>query len=75
MKRMIRMILGAGLVLFGLLTFFILPGSILTIAIGLMLLSFDFPLARRWLKLSQRSMSHSARKLDSYLLARKHRRN
>lgn len=75
MKSVIRMVLGATLVLFGLVTFFILPGSILTIVIGLVLLSFDYPPAKRWLKVSQRAMSRSARKLDSFLLARKHRRS
>ncbi|MDN4503404.1 PGPGW domain-containing protein [Alteromonadaceae bacterium BrNp21-10] len=74
LKKTLRISVGAALVLFGLVTFFFLPGSILTIVIGLMLLSFDFPQARNWLKRSQRAMSHSSRKLDSYLLKRKHRR-
>lgn len=52
---------------------FILPGSIFFLVAGLFLLSFDFPLARKFLKKSQRAMHTGSQKLDRFLLARKHR--
>lgn len=51
---------------------FVLPGSILFLIAGLFLLSFDFPQARKWLKKSQKAMAIGARKLDRFLLNRKH---
>jgi hypothetical protein len=70
MKKTIRITLGFALTAFG-IVFFILPGSIFALILGLFLLSFDFPIARRWLKLCQNTMSTSARKIDSLLLKRK----
>lgn len=52
---------------------FILPGSIFFLVAGLFLLSFDFPLARKLLKKSQHAMYIGSRKLDGFLLARKHK--
>lgn len=66
-----RMTLGVLGVFIG-TVFFILPGSILFLIAGLFLLSFDVPIAKTWLKKSQKMMSTGARKLDKYLLNRKH---
>lgn len=68
--KAIRMTLGALLVASGVI-FALLPGSILVLIGGLVLLSYDWPKARRWLAHCQSSMSRGARKLDRYLLARK----
>jgi uncharacterized protein YjeT (DUF2065 family) len=73
MYKNLRLAFGSVLVLAG-IVFFILPGSILMVLGGLMLLSYDVPQARNWLKVCQRSMSQSARKLDTFILNRKLRR-
>ena len=69
MKK-IRLTIG-GILVAGGVIFAILPGSILFLLSGLVLLSYDWPRARGWLKRCQNTMSHSARKIDRYLLARK----
>jgi len=66
----IRMALGSVLAVAG-IVFFILPGSILFLLGGLLLLSYDFPRARVWLKSCQRAMSGSAQKIDRLIRARK----
>ena len=52
----------------------LLPGSILLVIGGLMLLSYDWPRARTLLRFFQNQMSASARKLDRFLLARRLRK-
>ncbi|AGP85490.1 integral membrane protein TerC [Alteromonas mediterranea U4] len=49
----------------------LLPGSILLVVGGLMLLSYDWPRARGWLKYSQKTMTTGARKIDRFLLMRR----
>ncbi|GGW89160.1 PGPGW domain-containing protein [Alteromonas halophila] len=71
--RKIRLLSGAVLVVAGLLLT-LLPGSILVLLAGLMLLSVDWPPARRYLTHCQRGMTTSARRLDRYLLLRKLRK-
>ena len=70
MKKKLRIAIGALLAIFG-VVFFILPGSIFVLLLGLMLLSYDVPKARGWLRICQKSMSKSARKLDKIILDRK----
>jgi hypothetical protein len=70
MKKKIRIAFGAVFALVG-LVFFIIPGSMLVLLIGLMMLSYDIPKARTWLRWCQNAMSKSARKLDAFLLSRK----
>ncbi|GAC19647.1 tellurium resistance protein TerC [Paraglaciecola arctica] len=70
MKKKIRITLGSLLALFG-IVFFILPGSILVLLLGLVMLSYDVPRARDWLRTCQNVMSKSARKLDKIILDRK----
>lgn len=72
MTKAIRLLLGGISTSIGIFLFY-LPGSILFLIAGLMLLSFDIPIARVWLRKCQTSMSVGAKKLDRYLLARKHR--
>ncbi len=64
-----------GLFTFVGVVFFVLPGSMFLLILGLMMLSYDFPKAKSYLRICQRGMSKSARKLDSYLLNRKLKRN
>jgi hypothetical protein len=64
-----------GLLTFVGVVFFVLPGSMFLLILGLMMLSYDFPTAKHYLRICQRAMSKSARKLDSFLLNRKLRRN
>jgi hypothetical protein len=66
----IRIGLGSILVFIG-VVFFIIPGSMFLLLLGLLTLSYDVPKAKDWLKVCQRSMSKSARKLDSLILNRK----
>ncbi|BCO19363.1 tellurium resistance protein TerC [Alteromonas sp. McT4-15] len=68
--RTIRLTLGALLLVSG-IVLTLLPGSILLVISGLVLLSYDWPRARTWLKYSQRTMTTGARKLDRFLLMRK----
>lgn len=70
MNKVIRVTLGVLGVLVGTL-FAILPGSILFLLGGLVLLSVDFPVARKWLKKCQDGMSMGAKKLDRMILNRK----
>lgn len=68
--RVLRLTLGAILFLGG-IVLTLLPGSILLVVAGLVLLSYDWPRARGWLKYSQRTMTSGARKVDRFLLLRK----
>ncbi|WP_334018278.1 PGPGW domain-containing protein [Alteromonas sp. S015] len=68
--RVLRLTFGA-LLFVGGLVLSLLPGSILLVIGGLMLLSYDWPRARSWLKYSQKTMTISARKVDRFLLMRK----
>lgn len=70
--RKIRLLGGAVLLVAGIILT-LLPGSIVLVLAGLMLLSVDWPPARRYLTRCQRGMAGSARRLDRYLLLRKMR--
>lgn len=70
MKKNFRIAIGALLTIFG-VVFFILPGSAFVLLLGLMILSYDVPKARNWLRTCQNAMSKSARKLDKIILDRK----
>ncbi|WP_395341726.1 PGPGW domain-containing protein [Ningiella sp. W23] len=72
MKKTIRTTAGASLVGLGAL-FILIPGpSLIFLIPGLMLLSFDYPLARSWLKKCQKFASQSARWLDSKITRRRY---
>lgn len=70
MFKSVRLALGAVLFIGGIILT-LLPGSILLVIGGLLLLSYDWPLARKWLQFFQRQMTTSARKLDRFLLNRR----
>jgi hypothetical protein len=70
MKKKLRIAFGGLLALFG-VVFFILPGSIFVLLLGLLMLSYDVPKARDWLRTCQNAMSKSARKLDKIIQDRK----
>ena len=70
MKKKLRIAFGALLAIFG-VVFFILPGSIFALILGLLMLSYDVPQARYWLRTCQKMMSKSAQKLDKMILERK----
>lgn len=72
MTRTIRITIGGLLAIMG-VVLFILPGSILLLLSGLLLLSYDLPQARGWLRHCQNAMTQGARKLDRFLLKRKMR--
>ena len=74
MAKTIRLSLGTLLFISGIILT-LLPGSILLVIGGLLLLSYDWPLARKWLQFFQRQMSTSARKLDRFLLNRRLRKS
>jgi hypothetical protein len=73
MKKKLRIALGGLLAIFG-VVFFILPGSILVLLAGLLMLSYDVPRARDWLRTCQKVMSKSASKLDKLILDKRLRR-
>ena len=70
MNKKFRILFGALLAMFG-VVFFVLPGSILVLLLGLFMLSYDLPKARSWLRACQNLMSKSAQKLDKIILDRK----
>jgi drug/metabolite transporter (DMT)-like permease len=70
--KLVRAIAGATLVIVG-IVFTLIPGSILFVLGGLVLLSMDFLFARRFLNKVQRTMSRIANKLDLFLLNRKYK--
>ena len=70
MKKKFRILFCALLAMFG-VVFFVLPGSILVLLLGLFMLSYDLPKARSWLRACQNLMSKSAQKLDKIILDRK----
>lgn len=60
-------ILGLLFLLIG-LVFIVLPGpAILFIPLGLAMLSFEYPTAKKWLRKYQRFSSKAARKTDSFM--------
>lgn len=65
--------IGLGAVLAGVgIVFFILPGSILFLIAGLLVLSYDFPVARGWLRSCQKGMTKSAKALDNFFYKRRY---
>jgi len=70
--RLLRTFISIVLILVSVI-FTILPGSILFLLGGLVLLSMDFPPAKRFLAKAQSTMSRNARKLDLFLLRRKYK--
>ena len=70
--KIVRLTLGSILFIGGIILT-PLPGSILLVIGGLVLLSYDWPRARGWLKISQNMMASSARRIDRVLLMRKFR--
>ena len=73
MKKAIVTISGCLFALIGLI-FMIVPGPGLPfILLGLVILSFEYPLAKVWLKKCQRLMRKSAKWLDAQILKRKYR--
>lgn len=53
------------------IVFALFPGSIFLLIGGLLLLSSEYELARRYLKKCQNAMSDSARRIDRFLLLRR----
>ncbi len=70
MGKTFRIGLGSIMVAAGVI-FFILPGSILFLMGVLLMLSYDVPRAREWLRVCQNSMATGARRLDRILLKRR----
>ncbi|RDV26178.1 tellurium resistance protein TerC [Alteromonas aestuariivivens] len=70
MKKILRLSAGSLLLIAG-IVLTLLPGSILLVLAGLVLLSYDWPKARGWLKKVQKTMSRGAQQADRWLLARK----
>ncbi|WP_100657062.1 PGPGW domain-containing protein [Alteromonas flava] len=70
LAKTLRTTIGASLLAIGVI-FTIVPGSILLVLIGLVLLSIDHALPRKWLRKAQRGMTLGARKLDAWLLSRR----
>lgn len=72
MKKLFLSVFGGFLVLLGLI-FIIIPGpSLLFIIPGLFLLSFEYPLAKKWLRKSMKVMGHTARWVDKKMWQRKY---
>lgn len=64
---MLRTLVGGLLTALGLI-FVIIPGpSLLLIIPGLLLLSYDYPKAKKWLKVAQKALTKSARFVDKRL--------
>ncbi|MFT5281416.1 MAG: hypothetical protein ACJA0G_000004 [Kangiellaceae bacterium] len=70
--KLLRMMLGGILISMGILLT-VLPGSILFLLAGLILVSIDYKPARKLLALIQKSLTKAAVQLDRFLLKRKYR--
>lgn len=70
--KALRLTLGGILFVSG-VVFTLIPGSILLVLGGLVLLSYDWPRARKLLTFTQNKMRISARKIDKFFLSRKYR--
>lgn len=71
-RKTIISIIGGLLVLLGLI-FVIVPGpSLLLIIPGLFILSYEYPLAKVWLRKCMKLMRNSAKWIDAKLLKRKY---
>lgn len=70
--KFVRTLIGSALLIAGII-FTILPGSILFVLAGLVLLSMDYPRVRKMLRFAQNKASLGARRLDAFLLKRKYR--
>lgn len=70
--KLLRSAAAITLIILGII-FTILPGSILLVLGGLVLLSMDFPHAKKLLSKTQRATARTARRLDLILLKRKYR--
>ncbi len=70
--KLLRLMLG-GILIFASILLTVLPGSILLLLAGLVLISIDYKPARKFLALIQKSLTKAARQLDRFLLKRKYR--
>jgi uncharacterized membrane protein YbaN (DUF454 family) len=74
MKKIIITIAGGLLTLLGLI-FVVLPGpSFIFLIPGLMILSLEYPQAKKWLRVAQKMMKKSAQWLDKQFSKRKYAR-
>lgn len=74
MKKVMITLCGGLLALLGLI-FMVVPGPGLPLILaGLVILSFEYPLAKVWLRKCQKFMSKSAQWLDAKLLKRKYQK-
>jgi hypothetical protein len=72
MKKSLISIVGGSLVLLGLI-FIIVPGpSLIFIIPGLVILSFEYPLAKMWLRKCMRQARRAAQWIDRKMLQRKY---
>jgi uncharacterized membrane protein YbaN (DUF454 family) len=72
MKKILITVVGGLLTLLGLI-FVLLPGpSVIFLIPGLMLLSLEYPEAKKWLRMAQKMMKKSAQWLDNQVLKRKY---
>ncbi|GLX83997.1 hypothetical protein tloyanaT_02490 [Thalassotalea loyana] len=73
MKKIAITVIGGFLTFIG-AVFILVPGpAFLFLPIGLAVLSLEYPLARQWLRKTQRVMRDSARKLDEWIYRLKRR--
>ncbi|MUH73360.1 tellurium resistance protein TerC [Psychrosphaera haliotis] len=73
LKQLFIHLVGGSLVLMGLI-FIVVPGpSLLLLIPGLYILSFEYEIARVWLKKCQLMLKKSANWIDSKIRARKYR--
>ena len=66
LRKTIITLLGGGLLVFG-LVFILLPGTVIILPIALAILALEYDWARRYVKVAQRMLSQSAKKMDQFV--------
>ncbi len=66
LRKTIITLVGGGLLAFGLI-FILLPGTVIILPIALAILALEYDWARRYVKVAQRMLTKSAKKMDEFI--------
>ncbi|MCG7533274.1 PGPGW domain-containing protein [Psychrobium sp. MM17-31] len=66
LRKTLITLVGGGLLAFGLI-FILLPGTVLILPIALAILALEYDWARRWVKVAQKMLTKSAKKMDDFV--------
>lgn len=72
LRKPLITLVGGSLLAFGLI-FILLPGTVLILPIALAILALEYEWARRYVKVAQRMLTKSAKKMDEFVAKCKRR--